>query len=112
MSDYTPVKGDRVRVVLEGEVNYVEPSVGSYFDLDTGDTTTIYPRSAATKSVEKLDPAVEVFKPGDVVRAKSYGDVFTLGKEGYIAHLSGNFLKYGTHTRAAWFNSENCEKVR
>jgi hypothetical protein len=94
---YIPKKGDHVRVVLEGEVG-----AGS-----TGRMFTLYPDNSAVQisftpervdgfniSVEKIEPPVEFFKPGDVVRSTGYPEhVYTLGKDGYYSHMAEKFYE-------------------
>lgn len=80
MSDYKPAVGDRVRVVLEGEVNY---SPGGFYTtrhyFSQGDPEVV--------SIEKIEPPVTVFKPGDVVRPKSKSCEFEylLTSDGWVS---------------------------
>ena len=105
MSAYRPKKGDRVRVVLEGEVDQVNSdgsarvSTGKYFTFAWVDP------GAAT--IEKIEPPVEVFRPGDVVRHKTAGRfTFALGKFGYLDIVNGVW-----NDRPNEFTSESYEKV-
>ena len=100
MTDYSPKKGDYVRVTIEGEVEGVSGRHGwfgvggqeVYFD---GDFT-----------VEKIAPPVETFKPGDVVRRKDDVVIFTISRAGYIRHDEGVYYPVMSS-----FTSENYEKV-
>ena len=62
-------KGDRIRLTLEADVLY-----GSSFGVDlavpavAGGQFTIREREFSDVEFEKVEPPVEVFKPGDVVR--------------------------------------------
>lgn len=121
---YSPKVGDRVRVVLEGEVAQV------YSDGDFGielveHYRTDFPHEADI-SVEKIEPGailpdgltisedgshlnwlgenyvrqqveepVEVFKPGDRVRSLAGGAEYTLADLGYISHGSERTGKRG-----------------
>lgn len=86
---FKPVKGDRVRVVLEGEVKHV------YSDGDLHIESAKYYKTEVPRegiiSIEKIEPPVEVFKPGDVVRGKVFGHVFTIADDGYVSHSTGAF---------------------
>lgn len=90
MSDYKPVKGDRVRVVLEGEVSEVWHS--GRFVLQSDDDAVEIGFSADrvegfNVSIEKIEPPVEVFQPGDVVRSILFPEhVYRLGNGGYYSH--------------------------
>jgi hypothetical protein len=94
---YTPVKGDRVRVVVEGEVEWVTHYADGVFDLDGG-AVGIHPHHKNVVSIEKVEPPVEVFKPGDVVRHKAQGSVRALASDGYV-RLDGEPGKF------YWYNA-------
>ncbi len=74
MSDYTPNHGDRVRVVIEGEIIGPVAGNGTYFigpsDGD-GHAVAIHPQAAPlVVSVERIEPPYSdpEFVPGMVVR--------------------------------------------
>lgn len=76
--------GDRVRVHTEYEakVDWMDPYRYALVDDDGHDrnVSRIY---RGTK-VTKVEPPVEQFKPGDVVRLRGTRTTYTLGKLGYI----------------------------
>ena len=70
MSDKCKPKiGDRVRVVLEGEVSHVEPSLPDSFYIGSGPegSNVIFPGADHVVSVEKLPDPEPEWQPGDVV---------------------------------------------
>ena len=86
---YMPVKGDRVRVVLEGEVTS-EGRPGTFW-ISVADRygwdNHINPEAEHVVSIEKIEPPVETFGPGDTVRHKRFqGLVYSIGRDGYYAH--------------------------
>src|SRR5690348_16498813 len=95
MGDYKPVKGDRVRVVLEGVVshdsgypNEDDDGIQLLIDGSPNDTLTIGHSDVNSDgcTIEKIEPLVEVFGPGDVVRPRneSYRHlIYLLGANGY-----------------------------
>ena len=107
---YTPQRGDRVRVVIEGEVYHVaEDRFGVGDDPLDGRGNIIYPDKGHVVSVEKLEPPVEVFKPGDVVRYK-FGPrryVYTIATGGYVDHEDGVYLD----AAGDLFTSRSYEKI-
>jgi hypothetical protein len=91
MSDrYQPKKGDRVRGVLEGEVTRAD-EYDPWFNL-VG--MPLYSEGSAVVSFVKVEPPVEVFKPGDVVRNISTGATYAIGQNGWIM-LRGSTGRYG-----------------
>lgn len=109
MGDIKP--GDYVRITIEGP----------WYDDDYRTTEQIasireyeaYPADKVT--VEKVEPPVEVFKPGDRLRRTDFGGYeITLGTQGYLQHppLSGEsrYTEYGADPDD-FFNSKNFEKV-
>lgn len=106
MSDYKPVKGDRVRVVLEGEVSWADVE---QFDVRAEDNrllaSVLLGRGA---SIEKIEPPVEVFKPGDVVRSKWFPSYLYLINDSGYSYVGGNgSYRSIDHT----FTSKDYEKV-
>lgn len=113
MSDYKPVKGDRVRVTFEAEVEQVYSDGDLRFDLVDGYSTEI--PHEGTFSIEKLEPPVEMFKPGDVVRwhFDPPWRVVALGRTGYVELPRGAEGKYDNLSGGVgWFTSERYEKVQ
>ena len=104
-AQYKPVKGDRVRVVYEGEAQDPDDLGFSISEEGLGSVPFFF-ADAGLVSVEKIEPPVEVFKPGDVVRGKVFGHVFTIADDGYVSHSTGAF-RPGYNE----FNSVGYEKV-
>lgn len=77
--------GDKVRINAEGTVL----EVSSFGDLKVSHSDGYDVSWFHSRSVEKIKPPVEVFKPGDRVRLKSDSDCeFTLADSGFLAHWS------------------------
>lgn len=95
MSDYQPKKGDRVRVVLEGEVTTVWTD-GSEFVL--AGLNGIEPSESHVVSVEKVAPPLPT-TPGSVIRDEA-GSVRMLGITGRWYHAE-NAYSFGLTTEAA-----------
>lgn len=99
-------KGDRVRVVLEGEVTFVYPGA----DWALSGRSIVDPTHDHVVSVEVLPPPATVFKPGQVVRARRCPEcVFTITRTGWVDHQMG-------HTHREWppvdtFTSKDYELV-
>ena len=95
--------GDRVRVTIEAEL------VG---DWENGCVCTNqkfserYLRNDAVVSVEKLEPPVVVFGPGDVVRDKGSTLTFILTDDGGYT-----VVETGTHYDSGLFKSTWYERV-
>ena len=70
MSDYQPREGDRVRVVLEGEVTFV--SSNGAFDLYAA---PVFPTSPAFVSVEKVAPPLPTTPGSSISFKRSPGDI-------------------------------------
>lgn len=98
--------GDRVRVVLEGTVGFTW--AGNFELLDpTGEVRcSLHPGARHVVSVEVLPPPVETFGPGDVVRRKDSGAIYTVGKNGYYHHGSTSVV-----LGEGLFTSERYERV-
>ena len=90
MTEFKP--GDRVRVTLEGEVRDTLPGGKLTLRYD-GEYLFVQP----PEKVEKIEPPVEAFKPGDFVREKSTDRVFYAATDGYVQVLptAGSFWRYG-----------------
>ena len=87
--------GDRVRLVYEGtykslggDTRGVEPD--GHADVFLYESHAL----AAAKSVEKIEPPVEQFGPGDVVRRQGNGKPMVLGPDGYTYMNTGNYYTY------------------
>lgn len=99
--------GDKVRVTLEGAVKNVLSSGKVHVGYDAQ-----YLFIHDPEDVEKIEPPVEVFKPGDVVRDKCDGvDRLIVGNydgsvRGWV-NLSTNHFYEGNFT----FTSEDYERV-
>lgn len=107
---YTPVKGDRVRVVLEGEIK------GVYSDGDLRiESVEHYSSDLAHEgivSIEKIEPPVEVFKPGDVVRSKEHPSLrYVIGCDGYFSFQGNDFRDHAESFLEDAFTSERYERV-
>lgn len=106
--------GDYVRVTIEGYHTNAHPLVE--YGTHAGDERNWEYEStdSDTVTIEKLEPPVEVFKPGDRLRRKGLGNYeITLGDEGYLQHLASGrtvYAKYGADA-PDFFNSENFEKL-
>jgi hypothetical protein len=85
MSGYQPQKGDRVRVVLEGEVTYSRHDVR--FDL--AGLNTINPAAEHVVSVEKVAPPLPT-TPGSVIHW--LGSFVHLSKEGRWVDDNGDSI--------------------
>ena len=84
MSDYQPREGDRVRVVLEGEVTFV--SSNGAFDLYAA---PVFPTSPAFVSVEKVAPPLPT-TPGSVLRDRPSGAIYALRGNGVWRNIEGD----------------------
>lgn len=78
MTDYKPQKGDRVRVVLEGEVTYINPD--GAFDIDNW--KTVNPADMGVVSVEKATPPLPT-TPGSHILAVASGIHWLLRRDGF-----------------------------
>lgn len=101
-------RGDRVRVVLEGEIGTVGRT-GSFL-LGRRAENHIDPNYEHVVSVEKLEPPVEVFKPGDVVRSKGGYDLWFITRGGY-AYANGPNAGAHFEDGGEPFTSQLYEKV-
>lgn len=108
--EYRPAKGDRVRVVLEGEVLAADEN-GFRIDSFVSAIPSLYIGAGYAKSIvsiEKVEPPVEVFRRGDVVRSKADTEcVFALAQNGYIDLLNGIW----NTCRSGRFTSKDYERV-
>lgn len=107
---YKPVAGDRVRVVLEGEVG--PDATGHFYVGAPGEGNSIKAEVGHVVSIEKIEPPVEVFGPGDVVRP--IGDpsnVFALGYRQYLAIGKANGTARAWTYEGSEFTSDEYELV-
>lgn len=95
--------GDRVRVVIEGTAAEANENWLFVADCD------ISRASDGVVSVEKIDPPVEVFGPGDMVRRKGRRYVYSLGHDGYFDHTTGYYFNANIDQEP--FTSEAYERV-
>ena len=90
-------KGDRVKVTLEGTLTSADHP--DAFAMGRSQQRAIFSTQAKeyTVTIEKIEPPVEVFKPGDVVRVKRGldGHARVLGQDSYIVIPSGRQWRYG-----------------
>lgn len=85
MTNYQPKKGDRVRVVLEGEAEVDRGGATGFRFSDGFFYTSIDMFAPFVVSIEKVEPPVTVFKPGDVVREKVRTEfVWQILNDGYV----------------------------
>lgn len=111
---YTPQRGDKVRVTTEVEI--LDDQVTSVPSLPRGRGVRGYRALLdgvevvipANADIEKLEPPVEVFKPGDVVRSKGSPRFrFALYEGGYVDLVNG-LNNEGCVTK---FTSADYEKI-
>ena len=108
MSDYRPSKGDRVRVVLEGEVTSTHRGGDSFVVGAFGEANEIAASAEHVISIEKLEPPVTVFKPGDTVRNKKLHEfIYTVAENGYYDHYAACVFTDGEES----FTSETYELI-
>lgn len=112
MSEYKPQDGDRVRVVYEGVVGDAD-TLGFLIREEGKDTVPFFFSDAGLVSVEKIKPPAEVFGPGDVVRDKATGSLYSIGHDGYLSHQTHGFYEWypGGACRPNYFDSRGYEKV-
>ena len=104
-------KGDRVRVALEGVVQRTFDNGNLW--LESSDFGTAIDGTHVI-SVEKIEPPVEVFKPGDVVRSLATGSYWYLATNGYVRMTSADFpepVEFYEYTDSTEFTSDEYEKV-
>ena len=119
MSDFKV--GDRVKVTIEGVVRSHTGTPGNTFILkfqnEFGNASHTVYTNQSDVTVEKIEPPVETFKPGDVVRHKANGWLKALSSEGYTnlgGCTRGQTFKYGVLNGGfdrESFTSEFWEKV-
>lgn len=101
--------GDTVKVTFEAEVIKAGPRE-LYIDAGKAAGTIWVAREHA--DVEKVEPPVEAFGPGDVVRNPVTGQTYTLAQDGWIMHYSGaRFTCARTDSPMSQFTSEDFERV-
>lgn len=88
--------GDHVRIVIEGEYRQLFGSIDRYEgELPEGTTFRVAPDDKAT--IEKIEPPVTRFEPGDVVHSRTTGAYLALGTEGFLNLNNGRFFRYGEY---------------
>lgn len=100
--------GDKVRVTLEGTVKNVLSSGKVHVGYDTR-----YLFIHDPEEVEKIEPPVEVFKPGDYVRDKHAGNDLRLIVGNYDGSVRGwvNLSTNHFYENNTTFTSEEYERV-
>lgn len=108
MSDYKPEVGDEVRITIQGKVTYVSDT---WIRVDDNE----FYLAGEVESIEKIEPPVEVFKAGDVVRAKGSPEyVYAVAKDGYLSLApgdAGRFYGRDANYLHVSFTSKNYELV-
>lgn len=95
---YKPKQGDRVRVVLEGEVRSSSSSGGGFWVGDPGESNHLFHDASHVVSIEKLAPLEPEWKFGDIVRdATGVVHIRTLG--GNWGGFSGEVRNHHYPTR-------------
>jgi len=98
-------KGDWVRLTIEGEVDEVV-YFGSYISTPKVKIGKYMYSLDERYTVEKTEPPMVTFKPGDRVRSKRTGNEFTIGHGGYFSHQ-----RHFWNGRVATFTSKVFELV-
>lgn len=124
-----PKTGDRVRIILEGEVKWAGDDNTDYFEMRDDSSANYLAFDAHATNGEIVQPPVVTFKPGDIVRRTvasifiPAGRVYALSKDGYTVLVSGEGENdHGRHypyndegqgfQRSTDFTSERYEKVK
>ena len=88
--------GDKVRITFEDIVTSVGDDGRVFVDLDTDDCEDDLDMEVGylvgddAVSITVLTPPIVTFKPGDVVRSKALGFLYTIGRDnGYLSHAEG-----------------------
>ena len=107
--------GDQVKVALEGEVTRVLKYGGfgdDCFELRIQMYGSLHPHYVYTDSaiIEKAEPPVEVFKPGDIV-SDAFGTVRVIAQGGWVRLDNGKFYSTKDAEPIA-FTSEHFERVQ
>lgn len=106
MSEYKPEVGDRVRVVYEGKVSSID-TLG--FTIE--DEVPVLDKDPGLVSIEKVEPPVTTFGPGDVVQRKGSILKRLITDDGWVAVGEGWSFP-GTHmTERLAHTSEDYERV-
>lgn len=109
---YKPLDGDHVRVVYEAEVSDADHEGFAMRSEEGGNDVPIFFNDHGLVSIEKLEPPVEVFKPGDVVRSiERPENVYALGYKQYLAIGPKNTLGQGQPHEVGEFTSKHYELV-
>lgn len=99
-------KGDRVRVTFEATVADIGAKYYWFGDTPAAATGEVH-KDTEGLSIEKIEPPVETFGPGDVVRHKKHRSFrYTLGRGGYFSHQLLEWVSTATQ-----FTSEDYELV-
>lgn len=98
-------KGDTVRL-LPDQFEAQPSTTSNLVDLYEEDGT--WAGTVRLHQVEKVEPPVEVFGRGDIVRSKSGGHVYLITSEGYV-EMNENIRGYANPP--ATFTSKGYEKI-
>lgn len=100
-------KGDRVKVTFEGVVRGVN---ARYVSLENDATAWLGELRHDLVTVEKIEPPVEVFKTGDLVRSIDSRNYYLITDKGYLEMNKGI---RGQHNPlgSIVFTSKNYERV-
>ena len=102
--------GDRVRVVIEGEITRITPYRAFYLDqkVYVSNHLVATAEEAGIVTIEVLERAVETFKPGDIVRSRMTPKyTYALADEGYVDLYNGIW----NESAFAVFTSDHYEKI-
>lgn len=105
--------GDYVRVVSEGMwVNQPGAKPAYYGIQPGGDVFECEVDENTTMTIEKIEPPVVTYGPGQTVRSRT-GKVYSVGQDGYFSHGSGNFYEWAPvgATPSDFFKSDTFEPV-
>lgn len=106
--------GDKVRITREGYVGYVcSEGIDVYSRPNKQGLLLGTDWHEGVISIERIEPPVEVFKPGDRLRRIGLDYEVTLGSKGYLQHLPSGNVEFNDYDadNPKWFNSENFEKI-
>lgn len=97
-------KGDSVKVTLEGTVTNIVPFGDDRIELRIEDGSgDVYYISPSKSNVEKVEPPVEVFEPGTIVRGKYSGRIKIVTKQGVIDSKTGSVIDLLEHATGRYF---------
>lgn len=109
-------KGDRVRITFEGEADEYLAGI-TYGTHEAGDRNfEVRSDEGDTVTIEKIEPPVEVFGPGDLLRTTHDGPpaYYYLAENGYVRLVGGgygNVTPFYEYDEGDVFTSKEYEKV-